>query len=42
MRKTWLAAAAALLAISNASAETFLVNRTDDNGGKHTLRWAIE
>src|SRR5216117_4042332 len=42
MRKTWLAAAAALLAISNASAETFLVNRADDNGGKHTLRWAIE
>src|SRR5438445_11200318 len=42
MRKTWLAAAAALLAISNASAEPCLVNRTDDNGGKHTLRWAIE
>ena len=42
MKKAWLAAAAALLGTSNASAETFLVNRTDDNGAKHTLRWAIE
>jgi len=34
--------ASALVAMSSANAETFLVNRTDDNGGKHTLRWAIE
>jgi 3-dehydroshikimate dehydratase len=41
--KAQVAAAAALAcAISIANAETFLVDRTDDNGGKHTLRWAIE
>ena len=38
-----IAAAVALAcAISVANADTFLVNRADDNGGKHTLRWAIE
>ena len=42
MARTWLTVGASLLAASNASAETFLVNRIDDNGAKHTLRWAIE
>lgn len=39
---SWTIATAALTVASAAGAETFLVNRTDDNGGKHTLRWAIE
>jgi 3-dehydroshikimate dehydratase len=42
MSAGWAFVAASLLAATNASAETFLVNRTDDNGAKHTLRWAIE
>jgi 3-dehydroshikimate dehydratase len=33
--------AVALAAGAAAHAETFLVNRADDDGGKHTLRWAI-
>src|SRR5213593_3619827 len=27
--------------VATANAETFLVNKTDDDGSPHTLRWAI-
>ena len=37
-----LAAALAFGATTIASATTFVVNKTSDDGSAHTLRWAIE